>query len=95
MILSRIAGPRYRDCARGASAPQSHSMMAVLLAIRRPSRTSTRREEPHAEHVSERGRVSALTMPTWPHGQTILSIMVLLPVVSAGRKKPPVHSPRG
>ena len=28
MILSQVAGPRYRDCARGASAPQSHSMMA-------------------------------------------------------------------
>jgi hypothetical protein len=49
-----------------------------------------------AEQTSERGRVSALTTPTCPHGQLILTIMVLLPVVDfGGTKKPPVHFPRG
>ena len=27
---------------------------------------------PHAEHLSSRGRVSALTRPVWPHGHEIL-----------------------
>jgi hypothetical protein len=52
-------------------------MTATVFLIRAPSATPTRREDPHREHVSSAGRRSALTRPTWPQGQAILSIMVL------------------
>jgi hypothetical protein len=41
-------------------------MTAVVFLILRHSAISTRREEPHAEHVSNRGRVSEAASPTWP-----------------------------
>jgi hypothetical protein len=59
---------------RGAPlAPKSHSSKAISFLIRAQSLVWTCREEPHAEHVSWRGRVEASTMPAWPQGQAILS----------------------
>jgi hypothetical protein len=61
-------------------------MMAVLLATRRAPLASTRREEPHCQHRSSRGKVDVLTTPTWPHDvHSILTIMVL-PSVGSGER---------
>jgi hypothetical protein len=83
--------PCSRDCARGAPlAPKSHSSKATRFTILAPSLASTRRQQPHREHRSSRGRVSALTMPTWPHcWQAILSsIMCTRSKFGGGRKSP-------
>jgi hypothetical protein len=56
-------------------------MTAAVFLIRAQSLASTRREEPHAEHVNSRGKLSAAARPTWPQGQAIRSIIgCLLPV---------------
>jgi len=60
----------------GRASPKIRSMTATGFLILAPSLASTRREEPHREHRSSRGKLSALTMPTWPHVQETLSIMV-------------------
>ena len=52
-------------------APSSHSRTAALFVIRTPD--STWRLSPHAEHVSERGRVAASASPTWPQEQATLT----------------------
>jgi hypothetical protein len=60
----------------GSAEPLSHSWKAaVLLILRAQSSTATRREEPHTEHCSSRGKVEELTMPMCPQVQTICSIM--------------------
>ena len=64
-------------------------MMAVLLATRRAPLASTRREEPHCQHRSSRGKVDVLTTPTWPHDvHSIRTIMSVLPLDLRGRKSP-------
>jgi hypothetical protein len=71
-------------------------MMAVLLATRRAPLASTRREEPHCQHRSSRGKVDVLTTPTWPHDvHSIRTIMGVLPLDSGGDEKAPAVSPRG
>jgi hypothetical protein len=63
-------------CARGRSrSPASHSSNLAVLVIALQSLASMRREEPHREHCSSRGKLSAETTPMWPHGQTTLTIM--------------------
>ena len=73
--------------------------MLSWLATRRQCRTSTWRVEPHTEHCSSRGRLSALTTPMCPHVQTIRSIMggSRTPSASAGQgwsedEKPPADT---
>jgi hypothetical protein len=77
---SAIISPsrRYRDCARGAlCSPKSDSANATGFLILAPCSASTRRDEPHCQHQKSRGRLSALTMPIWPHcWQTILSSII-------------------
>ena len=58
-------------------------MTATRFLIRSPP--STRREEPHAEQTSSRGRVSALMRPIWPHGHVTRISMELHPKNSPGR----------
>jgi hypothetical protein len=59
---------------------------ASLLMTRRPSLGATWREEPHTEHVSERGRVAPSASPTWPHGQATLT-STFAPKNSPGRQR--------
>jgi hypothetical protein len=83
----RRGAPRYRACGRWASlSPNSHSSKATRLTIRASqSLASTRRHEPHCQHRSSRGRLCALTTPTWPHVHAILSI---IGAFALGRKSP-------
>ena len=69
----------------GRGSPRIRSMTATGFLILARSRTSTRRLAPHCQHVRLRGKLFALTIPSWPHVQATLTAFSA-PVVSAEDK---------
>jgi hypothetical protein len=68
-------------------------MTATRFLIRAPSLAWTRREEPHVQHVSDRGKLSAFARPVWPQGHEILSIISAFALGGGDEKTPGLIPP--
>jgi hypothetical protein len=85
---------RQKICWAG---PRGHNRVSTVREASVPRGRGSgppKAARPHAEHVSERGRVSALTRPVWPQVQAILSI-IAAPRRFGADEKAPGNPPSG